>query len=270
MRAGDAVPSRHLPRSYSPLGETGSVGDAKMQFSLQDLREFAPYLLAGTWTTIEITLISMFFALLLGLVIGLGRATRLLRYRIPATLFVDFFRGTPLILQIFYIYYALPLFGIQLPSFQSGIIALSLNYAAYLGEVFRAGIQAIPQGQREAAASLGLSTRLTMRFVVLPQALRIVIPPIGNYFIALFKDSALVSVISITELLRAGQLLAATTYKHFEIFTMVALIYLAISYPATWAVAWLERAMRIGSLGARRRSFFTSLAREAKPDAAGQ
>ena len=241
-----------------------------MQFSLQDLREFAPYLLAGTWTTIEITLISMFFALLLGLVVGLGRATRLLRYRVPATLFVDFFRGTPLILQIFYIYYALPLFGIRLPSFQSGIIALSLNYAAYLGEVFRAGIQAIPQGQREAAASLGLSTRLTMRFVVLPQALRIVIPPIGNYFIALFKDSALVSVISITELLRAGQLLAATTYKHFEIFTMVALIYLAISYPATWAVAWLERAMRIGSLGARRRSFFASLAREAKLDAAGQ
>lgn len=217
-----------------------------MNFSLSDMAEFLPYLLAGTWVTVKLTIVSMCFALALGLLLGMARASHRAMLRVPAATFIDIMRGTPLILQIFYIYYALPLIGIELEAFVSGIIALSLNYAAYLAEVFRSGIQAIPKGQWEASYSLGLPTRLTMQKIVLPQALRIVIPPAGNYFIALFKDSALVSVISLSELMRSGQLLAATTYKHFEIFTMVAAIYLAISYPASWLVAWLERRFRIG------------------------
>jgi polar amino acid transport system permease protein len=217
-----------------------------MDFSLQDMTEFLPYLMAGAWVTIKLTVVSMFFALILGLILGMSRAAERAWLRIPAAVFIDIMRGTPLILQIFYIYYALPLVGIELEAFLSGTIALSLNYAAYLGEVFRSGIQAVPKGQWEASRSLGLPMGLTMRKIVLPQALRIVIPPAGNYFISLFKDSALVSVISLSELMRSGQLLAATTYKHFEIFTMVAIIYLAISYPASWLVTWLEHNFRIG------------------------
>jgi ectoine/hydroxyectoine ABC transporter permease protein EhuD len=223
-----------------------------MQFSWQDVHDFMPFLLKGTWVTITITCVSMAISLIGGLVIGLARISRRKIVRLPATAFVDIIRGTPLLLQIFYIYYVLPLYGIRLEAFQSGVIGLSMNYSAYLAEVYRAGIQAIPHGQREAAQSLGMSQALVMRRVVLPQAVRIVIPPIGNYFIALFKDSALVSVIAISELLRSGELLASTTYKHFEIFTMVAAIYMAISYPASWLVTWSERRLRIGAEALRR------------------
>jgi ectoine/hydroxyectoine ABC transporter permease protein EhuD len=224
-----------------------------MGFSLVDIREFMPILLLGTVTTIELTFISIAIAMVLGLLIAIVRTVRFRPLSWPATFFVDLMRGTPLLLQIFYIYYVLPLAGIELDSFTAGVIALSLNYAAYLSEVFRSGIEAVPGGQREAAWSLGLPGRETMTRIVLPQAIRIVIPAAGNYFIALFKDSALVSVIALNELMRAGQLLAATTYKHFEIFTLVAIIYLAISYPAAWLVQWTEATFKIGRPRRRRR-----------------
>lgn len=216
-----------------------------MQVLLQDIIDFGPALLAGAWITIKLTCISMLGALILGLFIGLARNSGNALARVPARLFIDFIRGTPLLLQIFYIYYALPLVGIELPAFEAGVIALSVNYSAYLAEVFRAGIQAIPHSQKEAALSLNMPGVLAMRRIILPQALRIVIPPIGNYFIALFKDSALVSVISVADLLRSGQLIAATTFKHFEIFTFVALLYLAISYPVAWGVSALEQRLKI-------------------------
>ena len=217
-----------------------------MWFSVSDIVEFMPSLLLGAVATIEVTLLSIFFAMILGLIVAVIRSSTVRVLTMPATLFVDLMRGTPLLLQIFYIYYVLPLAGIALESFTAGVIALSLNYAAYLSEVFRSGIVAVPGGQREAAWSLGLPARETMTRVVLPQAVRLVIPAVGNYFVSLFKDSALVSVIALTELMRAGQLLAASTYKHFEIYTLVALIYLAISYPATWLVRWVEAFFKLG------------------------
>ncbi len=218
-----------------------------MQFLMQDLIDFSPSLLLGAWVTIKLTCISMIGALQLGLMIGLARNSTLALSRVTARIFIDFVRGTPLLLQIFYIYYALPMIGIELPAFEAGVIALSVNYSAYLAEVFRAGIQAIPHSQKEAAQSLNMSGFLVMRRVVLPQALRIVIPPIGNYFIALFKDSALVSVISVADLMRSGQLIASTTFKHFEIFTFVAILYLLISYPVAWFVNSLEQRFKIGA-----------------------
>lgn len=217
-----------------------------MGFSRSDIVEFMPSLLVGALTTIEVTLLSICFAMALGLAVAVIRSSSVRVLTLPATLFVDIMRGTPLLLQIFYIYYVLPLAGIALESFTAGVIALSLNYAAYLSEVFRSGIVAVPNGQREAAWSLGLPARETMTRVILPQAVRLVIPAVGNYFVALFKDSALVSVIALSELLRAGQLLAASTYKHFEVYTLVALIYLAISYPATWFVQWVEDFFKVG------------------------
>lgn len=223
-----------------------------MSFSLVDLQEFLPSLLTGALVTINITMISIVLAIILGIFIALVRSSSYVVPGIFARIFVDVLRGTPLLLQIFYIYYVLPLIGIRLDAYTAGILALSLNYGAYLSEVFRSGIAAVPGGQKEAAWSLGLSPQSTMSRIVLPQAVRIVIPSVGNYFIALFKDSALVSVISLTELMRAGQLLAASTFKHFEIYTVVAIIYLCISYPASWLVRWAENAFRIG---APKRSF---------------
>jgi polar amino acid transport system permease protein len=236
-----------------------------MDFSLQDIQEFMPALLAGALKTIEVTLVSIVFAMMLGLVIAIIRSTGFKPLTIPAIIFVDLMRGTPLILQIFYIYYVLPLAGITLDSFTAGVISLSLNYSAYLSEVFRAGIAAVAPGQREAALSLGLPRRQIMSRIILPQAVRLVIPTVGNYFIALFKDSALVSAIALTELLRAGQLIAAATYKVFEVYTLVALIYLAISYPATWLVTWLEHRFMIGRPKAERHPGMFGKIRPAKP-----
>jgi polar amino acid transport system permease protein len=217
-----------------------------MDFSLHDIVDFAPDLFDGAVVTVQITVISMIFALIVGLGVACIRSSGITLLRLAAILFVDIFRGTPVILQIFYIYYVLPLSGLALDAFTAGVIALSLNYGAYLSEVFRAGIEGVAAGQREAAWSLGLPERQILTLIILPQAIRAVIPAAANYFIALFKDSALVSVIAITELLRAGQLLVASTYKVFEIYTLVALIYLGISYPATWFTAWLEAYFRIG------------------------
>ncbi len=215
-------------------------------FSWADIQTFLPQLLEGTLVTIQLTLASIAVALVVGLLVALGRLSRIWILRLPATIYVEFMRGTPLLLQLFYIYYVLPLFGLQLPAFTAGVLGLSLNYGAYLSEVYRSGILAVPVGQREAALSLGMSPVLVMRRIVLPQAFRIVIPPVGNYFIALFKDSALAAVITIPELMRRGNLLAASTFQHFQIYTMVALIYLAISYPASLGVSYLERRLQVG------------------------
>jgi polar amino acid transport system permease protein len=115
-----------------------------------------------------------------------------------------------------------------------------MNYSAYMAEVFRSGIQAIPKGQTEAGQAVGMSRRLLMRRIILPQAFRIIVPPLGNFFVSIFKDSALVSVITMRDLMFSGELLASATFKHFEIFTMVAVIYFLISYPAAKLVEWIE------------------------------
>ena len=157
----------------------------------------------------------------------------------------QFIRGTPLLLQLFFIYYVLPYVGIVLSPFVSGVLGLTINYTAYMAEVFRSGIQAIPKGQWEAGASVGMSRRLMLRRIILPQAIRIIIPSIGNFFVSIFKDSALVSVITMRDLMFSGQILAAATFKHFEIFAMVAVLYLLISYPAAKLVEYIEQRMDV-------------------------
>jgi len=208
---------------------------------LSDLRAWAPDLWAGVQLTVFLTCGSMAIALVLGLLLALARISPSRAVRLPTVLFVELIRGSPLLLQLFYIYYVLPLIGIRLTPIQAGLAGLSINYGAYLSEVFRAGIAAVDRGQWEAADALGLSRGWTMRLVVLPQAIRIVVPPVGNYFVSLFKDTALVSTISIAELMFRGQLIAADTFKYMRIYTVVFGIYLAISIPASLAVRYLER-----------------------------
>ena len=220
---------------------------------LADLRAWAPDLWQSVQLTVFLTCSSMALALVLGLLLALARISRSRLLSLPALVFVELIRGSPLLLQLFYIYYVLPLAGLRLTPIQAGLAGLAINYAAYLSEVFRAGIEAVNRGQWEAAGALGLSHGRTLRLVVLPQAVRIVVPPVGNYFVSLFKDTALVSTISIAELMFRGQLIAADTFKYMRIYTAVFVIYLLISIPASAAVRWLERCFDPGRASRVRR-----------------
>jgi polar amino acid transport system permease protein len=207
---------------------------------LREMLSFLPQLLEGAGVTIAVSLAAYALALVGGLTFGLARLSPFLVVRAVATVYVQFIRGTPLLLQLFSIYYVLPYAGIVLSPFASGVLGLAINYSAYMAEVFRSGIQAVPVGQREAGQSLGMSRRLLLRRIILPQAFRIVIPAIGNFFVSIFKDSALVSVITMRDLMFTGELLASATFKHFEIFAMVAIIYFCISYPVAKLVEYIE------------------------------
>ena len=210
--------------------------------------EWGPPLLRGTGLTIVLTVSSFAFALVLGLALALARLDRRRWYLYtPAQAFVEFVRGTPLLVQLFYLYFVLPFVGITLNPMVTGILGLGINYGAYMSEVYRAGIEAIDRSQWEAAHALAMPTPLILRLVVLPQAFRIVIPPMGNYLVSLFKDTAIVATISIRELLFSARLLASQTFQYLAIFTAVLVIYFAISYPASRGVAWLERRLRIGA-----------------------
>ena len=217
-----------------------------MSRTIDDLVTWSPQLWAGVQVTIVLTLTSMALALVIGLMLALAQLNPRRRVLVwSAYAFVELIRGSPLLLQLFYIFYVFPFFGLKLSTFTAGVLGLAINYGAYLSEVFRAGIEAVDNGQWEAARSLGMPMWVIMAKVVLPQALRIIIPPVGNYFISLFKDTALVSTISIAELLFTGQLLAAETFRYLEIYSFIFTIYILISYPASLGVKWLERRMRI-------------------------
>ncbi len=211
-------------------------------FDIQLIMDSLPLLLVGAGVTIKITLISVGLGLLFGLIIGIAQISRLAIFRIPAKIYVDFLRGTPLLVQIFMIYFALPmLIGMRIDPFVAAVVACSINSSAYIAEIFRGGILSIDKGQMEAGRSLGLNWSQTMRFIIIPQAFKRIIPPLGNEFIAMLKDSSLVSVIGFEELTRQGQLIIASTYGAMEIWTAVALIYLAMVFPITRLVAYLEK-----------------------------
>jgi ectoine/hydroxyectoine ABC transporter permease protein EhuD len=208
--------------------------------TIREMISFLPTLLEGARITITVSLVSYLLSLIVGLMFGLGRVAQFGPVRWAAAVYVQFFRGTPLLLQLFFIYYILPHVGIVLSPFTSGVMGLTINYSAYMAEVFRSGIQAISRGQWVAARSLGMSQWLLMRRIILPQAIRVVIPALGNFFVAIFKDSALVSIITMRDLMFSGELLASVTFKHFEVFTLVAIIYFMISYPAAKLVQHIE------------------------------
>ncbi|WP_025689508.1 ectoine/hydroxyectoine ABC transporter permease subunit EhuD [Paenibacillus zanthoxyli] len=210
---------------------------------IANLIDWAPKLSSGLWKTILLTLVSFPIALVIGLLLAMPRiGKRHIRIlSIPAGIIVEVIRGTPLILQLFYIYFVLPYMGIRFDPFQAGILGLALNYGAYLSEVYRSGIEAIPRTQWEAAKALNMSWAKTMRLVILPQTLRVIMPSLGNYLVSLFKDSALASTISVTELMFAGRLLSSDTFQYITIYTAVFIIYFIISYPAMIGVRMLEK-----------------------------
>jgi ectoine/hydroxyectoine ABC transporter permease protein EhuD len=215
-------------------------------FDFRGSVEYLPDLLRAAVVSVELTFCVMLVGLVFGLIIALMRISRSRTLRLISTTYVEVIRGTPCLLQLFYIYFVLPAFGIRLDPFPAGVVGLSVNYSAYLSEVYRAGIVAVPRGQLEASQALGMSRRLMMRLVILPQAIRVVVPPLGNYFISLFKDTSLVSIVTVKELMFTGQIIAATNFQYFTIFTIIGIIYFSLSYPSSLFVSYLERRMKIG------------------------
>ncbi len=213
-----------------------------MSFNFQLIVDSLPLLLSGALITIEITALAVGIGFFIGLCVGVARLSQVKLLKYMAIIYADTIRGTPLLIQIFLIYFALPMIiGRQIDPFAAAVVACSINSGAYVSEIFRAGIQAIDKGQMEAARSLGLSWWQAMRFVVLPQAFSKILPPLGNEFIAMLKDTSLVSVIGFEELTRRGQLIIAKTYGSFEIWSTVALIYLVMTVSISQLVAFLEK-----------------------------
>ena len=206
-------------------------------------RRWAPYILEGTWTTLIICVSSIILATGLALVGALGRMSRHAVVYSVSSLYVSIVRGTPLLVQLYFVYYGLPEVGVVLPGLYAGIIALSFNYGAYMTEIFRAGIEAVPRGQREAAEALGMPESLIMRRIVLPQAIRIVIPAIGNEFIAMIKDSALVSTISVTELLWRARRVGTREFQTLQAMLLAALVYWILTIIFSFFQERLERRM---------------------------
>ncbi len=205
-----------------------------------------PFLIKGALTTIVITFFAFLLGLFLGLFVGIGRTSKIKLFRIPSSLYVQFIRGTPLLVQIFILYFGLPsAFNINLNSYVAGILALGINSGAYIAEIVRSGIQSIDRGQIEAARSLGMTHAKAMQYVILPQAFRRILPPLGNEIIILLKDSSLVSTIALPELLFNGKLVASRTYDYFSMYLGVAFVYLILTWAASQLVSYIERRFAI-------------------------
>lgn len=202
-------------------------------------------LLKGTQITLELTAGAVAMGIVIGLFMALMRLSTKRLFRIIAVSYIDFFRGTPLLVQIFLAYFALPqIFGFTPPDnykYIAAIGAMGLNSGAYIAEIFRAGIQSIDRGQTEAARSLGMTQGQAMRYVVLPQAFKRVIPPLGNEFIALLKDSSLVAFIALEDLMYSGKIIVGRTYQPFPIYIEVALFYLVMTLILSRLVSYTER-----------------------------
>ncbi len=213
-----------------------------MNFNVDLMINSLPLLIVGAGITVQITAISVGLGLVIGMFVGIARICHVKVLRALATVYIDFLRGTPLLVQIFLIYFALPMVvGQRVDPFIAAITACGINSGAYIAEIFRAGIQAIDEGQMEAGRSLGMSWVQTMRYIIVPQAFKNIVPPLGNEFIALLKDSSLVSVIGFEELTRRGQLIIARTYGSLEIWITVALIYLVMTLTISRFVSYMEK-----------------------------
>lgn len=206
-------------------------------------------LLQGAWVTVQVSVLSMILAIALGLPIAMARLYGHWPLRWLATVYVEFFRGIPVLLLLYFLYYGLPTVSenyglgvsLKLSAFAAAVVGFGLNYAAYEAEIYRAGIGSIPAGQWEAAASLGMSRWLTFRRIILPQAIRVILPPMTNDFIALFKDTSLVSVIAVVELTKQYQILAKSSLRYLEIGLATAGLYLILSVPLGYWSRYLER-----------------------------
>jgi len=204
-----------------------------------------PYLLQGAIMTIKITSLSVAIGIAIGIFGGLMRVSKNPILYWLSTVYVEVIRGTPLLVQIFIVYFGLPSLGLRLTPYLSAVSALGINSGAYVAEIVRAGIQSVPKGQYEASRSLGMTHGQTMRYIILPQAFRNILPALGNEFIAMTKDSSLASIIGVTELMRTGQIVISRTFQSFSIYGGVAVIYFAMTFTMSRIVRWIEKKVAI-------------------------
>lgn len=212
-----------------------------METALDLLRQSAPLLLKGAGYTVLLSVIGMGVGVALGFGLALMRLSRSALLRWPAAIYVSAFRGTPLLVQLFLIYYGLPQFGLELPPLLAAGIGFSLNVAAYASEILRSAIDAVDKGQWEAASVLGMSRGQTLRRIVLPQAARTAVAPLSNSFIGLVKDTSLAATIQVPELFRQAQLITARTYEIFTMYLAAAAIYWILSTVLATVQSRLER-----------------------------
>ncbi|WP_026550145.1 amino acid ABC transporter permease [Arthrobacter sp. Br18] len=215
-----------------------------MEF-IQSVIGYFPRLLAASPIVVQLALGAMALALVLGLLLALARISKIKALRVIALIYVEIMRGTPLLVQLVYIFFVLPAIGIDIDPVPAGILGLGLNYAAYLSEVFRSAILSVEAGQTEAALSLGYTPSKALWRIVLPQSFVVSLGPIGNYFIAMVKDTALTSVIAVTEILKTANVINAQTFETTAVYTAAALLYLLISLPLSRIVSALEKRARV-------------------------
>jgi polar amino acid transport system permease protein len=207
--------------------------------------DILPQLGRALVVTLQATALGMTLALTLGLALALARRSRYRVFAWPAAAIIEFVRSTPLLVQIFFLFYVLPVTGVQMSPLATGVIALGIHYATYCSEVYRAGLEAVPRGQWEAAAALNLGRWRALRAIVLPQAIPPVVPALGNYLVAMFKDTPLLSAITVVELLQTAKLIGSETFRYVEPITLVGALFLVLSLASAAAIRWTERRLRI-------------------------
>jgi polar amino acid transport system permease protein len=200
-----------------------------MDMDYSSIAPFLPAFAEGAWITVKLSALSLIIGLMLGIIGGLCKISKSRLLRNLAFVYTWIFRGTPLLVQLFILYFGLPQLGIRLEPFEAGILGLALNTGAYSTEIVRSGIQAVDKGQMEAALSLGMTRTIAMIRIIGPQAGKIMIPPLVNQFIMTIKNSSMTSLLTITDLFRTGETVITTTFRSFEVYTVVALVYLIIN-----------------------------------------
>ncbi|OIJ13705.1 ectoine/hydroxyectoine ABC transporter permease subunit EhuD [Anaerobacillus alkalilacustris] len=200
-----------------------------------------PQLLKAMGITIAATIVGFFIAAILGLVWAIAKRSSFKPLVIVVTCIVEFVRSTPLLVQLFFIFYVLPSVGIALSPFSAGVLGLGLHYSTYLAEVYRSGLDAIPKGQWEASAALNFSKVKMFTRIILPQAVPPIIPMLGNYFIVMFKETPLLSAITLVEMMQMAKMIGSSSFRYLEAFTIVGILFLLLSYPASLAIRYLEK-----------------------------
>ncbi len=208
---------------------------------LSEVRLYGPGFFHAAWLVLWLTVATIIVSWISGLAAALAHGSKYRAARAVSAFYIWFIRGTPTLIQIFIIYFGMPQLGIRLSPFTAGVIALGINSGAYVAEIIRSGLSAIPRGQTESALALGFAPTETMKSIILPQVFRIILPPITNEAISTLKNTSLLSTITVVELTLYAQTLIATTFRPFEFYIAVALIYLALTTILTQLAAWLER-----------------------------
>lgn len=216
-----------------------------MNFDMGYMLAIAPLLLRGALVTIEVTILGTVLAAFLGLLLAIVNRSTITWVRAVARSIILFIRNTPLLIQLFFLFYVLPQYGVAIPPFMTGVIALGIHYATYMAEVYRAGIAAVPRGQWEAAHALGMVRSKTWVRIILPQALPPIIPVLGNYAVAMLKDTPILATVGILELLGTALSEAANTYRYYEPLTLVGIVFLIFSLASAFIIHILEKRFAI-------------------------